>query len=67
MEALNSESDSRVLGPQLVRELLYRALHDSGGDALCAANCWEAKLERKSIASCNACTFTMPNPWILRR
>ena len=34
MEALNSESDSRVLGPQLVRELLYRALHDSGGDGL---------------------------------
>ncbi len=34
MEALSSESDSRVLGPQLVRELLYRALHDGAGDAL---------------------------------
>ncbi len=34
MEALTSPSDSRVLGPHLVREVLYCALRDSGGSAL---------------------------------
>lgn len=32
--ALTSVSDSRVLGPLLVRELLYRALRDSAGNTL---------------------------------
>ena len=34
MEALTSESDSRVLGPQLVRELLYCVLRNSAGSAM---------------------------------
>ena len=33
-EALTSSSDSKVLGPHLVRELLYRALRGSAGTAL---------------------------------
>ena len=34
IEALTSASDARVLGPPLVRELLYRSLLDSAGHAL---------------------------------
>ncbi len=34
VEALTSASDARILGPQLVRELLYRALCGSAGGAL---------------------------------
>ena len=34
VESLTSPSDAKVLGPQLVRELLYRALCDHAGSAL---------------------------------
>ncbi len=36
LDCLGSPIDSKVLGPQFVREIVYRVLQAKGGDALCA-------------------------------